>query len=800
MNFLYKMFSEDLIYALGWTVLHSFWQAMVIGLLMAVGMMFLQQKSAKARYEMAAFSLFLVFVSSLTTFLVYYETAQAATDFITVDLQGMSTATAIAGVTGMATSTLEGYLEYFNQHIPMVVAVWFLGVCFFLLRLVGGLTYIQRLKYTKNKPVSEEWNARVTQLCKRLRLRKTVKLVESSLATVPMVIGYLKPVILMPLGAINNLSESEVDAILAHELAHVYRNDFLLNIFLSIIEVLFYFNPAVWWIAANIRTERENCCDDIAIKLCGNSLAYAKALLSLQELSKTVPGYAMAFAGPKNQLLHRIKRILSQPRTKSNMLEKFTATCLLMVTMVLFSIGANSYNYNKKIQQQYFANEMTALMEAEQGEEEGYFDFTAKNDTTPKGKKQRYIKKSDDGEVELEIEDGGFSKLLIDGEEIPASELGKYNDLIDDLIDEMESVPGLNQSTVTNNSLNTQTSVFDHRHKKTITTETEDNGQTRIVIQSNGEEPTEIILNDGQEFIFIDGTRFEAGDTAVIIDEKSKISMIGEEEDFINLHKSLSLQNIAAIDKAIAEANVSIDISIEEVIEEQIAEMEERLQELKIRQEEVHLQSQQIREENIQEHKRRMNESKESMAKYKEQMATQRNSMELEAVVMREHSMMELEEANEHLHQIEIEEMGAIRFNDQIKNTLVQEMLNDGLIESENNYSFELAKNYFKVNGKKQSAAVAKKYLKLYEKGSGHKMNSNGQIKHKNKNGVSKSSFRSSSYFNLEDFQRYSYFFLVEPETFRMNFNTPKRIDGLRTLPFQIRLIEIKPNFIKYCT
>ncbi|MFT5266141.1 MAG: bla regulator protein BlaR1 [Polaribacter sp.] len=800
MNFLYKMFSEDLIYALGWTVLHSFWQAMVIGLLMAVGMMFLQQKSAKARYEMAAFSLFLVFVSSLTTFLVYYETAQAATDFITVDLQGMSTATAIAGVTGMATSTLEGYLEYFNQHIPMVVAVWFLGVCFFLLRLVGGLTYIQRLKYTKNKPVSEEWNARVTQLCKRLRLRKTVKLVESSLATVPMVIGYLKPVILMPLGAINNLSESEVDAILAHELAHVYRNDFLLNIFLSIIEVLFYFNPAVWWIAANIRTERENCCDDIAIKLCGNSLAYAKALLSLQELSKTVPGYAMAFAGPKNQLLHRIKRILSQPRTKSNMLEKFTATCLLMVTMVLFSIGANSYNYNKKIQQQYFANEMTALMEAEQGEEEGYFDFTAKNDTTPKGKKQRYIKKSDDGEVELEIEDGGFSKLLIDGEEIPASELGKYNDLIDDLIDEMESVPGLNQSTVTNNSLNTQTSVFDHRHKKTITTETEDNGQTRIVIQSNGEEPTEIILNDGQEFIFIDGTRFEAGDTAVIIDEKSKISMIGEEEDFINLHKSLSLQNIAVIDKAIAEANVSIDISIEEVIEEQIAEMEERLQELKIRQEEVHLQSQQIREENIQEHKRRMNESKESMAKYKEQMATQRNSMELEAVVMREHSMMELEEANEHLHQIEIEEMGAIRFNDQIKNTLVQEMLNDGLIESENNYSFELAKNYFKVNGKKQSAAVAKKYLKLYEKGSGHKMNSNGQIKHKNKNGVSKSSFRSSSYFNLEDFQRYSYFFLVEPETFRMNFNTPKRIDGLRTLPFQIRLIEIKPNFIKYCT
>jgi len=497
MNFLYQIFSEDLIYALGWTVMHSLWQAMVIGLLMAVGMLFLQDKSAKARYEMAAFSLFLVFVSALTTFLVYFETAQVATDFITVNLQEESVATTIAGAAGITTSSLEGYLEYFNQYIPMVVAVWFLGACFFLVRLMGGLTYIQRLKYTKNKPVSEEWTARLNQLCKRLRLRKTVKLVESSLATVPMVIGYLKPVILMPLGAINNLSESEVDAILAHELAHVYRNDFLINIFLSVIEVLFYFNPAVWWISANIRTERENCCDDIAIKLCGNSLAYAKALLSLQELSQTVPGYAMAFAGPKNQLLHRIKRILSQPRTKSNMLEKFTATCLLMVTMVLFSIGANSYNYNKNIQQQYFASEMRALLEAEKGEDASYFDFTTKNDTTPKGKKQRYIKKSDDGEIELEIEGGDISKLLIDGEKVPESDLGEYNELIDDLIDEMESVPGLNQqSTVINSSVNTTTSTFDHRHKKTITTETEDNGQTRIVIQSNGEEPTEIILND----------------------------------------------------------------------------------------------------------------------------------------------------------------------------------------------------------------------------------------------------------------------------------------------------------------
>ena len=115
MNFLYQLFSEDLIYALGWTVLHSFWQALAVGLLMAVGMMLLQQKSAKARYELAAFSLFLVFISSIITFLVYYDTAQVTTTFVTTGLQTTGTAAALSETTTVTTSPLENYLQYFNQ-------------------------------------------------------------------------------------------------------------------------------------------------------------------------------------------------------------------------------------------------------------------------------------------------------------------------------------------------------------------------------------------------------------------------------------------------------------------------------------------------------------------------------------------------------------------------------------------------------------------------------------------------------------------------------------------------------------
>lgn len=806
MNFLYQLFSEDLIYALGWTVLHSFWQALAIGLLMAVGMMFLQQKSAKLRYELAAFSLFLVLISSLTTFLVYYETAQVATDFTTIDLQ---TVVAVAGTSEASISlpsSIESSMQYFNEHIPLVVAIWFLGVCFFIIRLMGGLAYIQRIKHTQNKPAPTYWTDRMEQLCKRLRIRRPVKLVESSLATVPMVVGYLKPVVLMPIGAINGLSAPEVDAILAHELAHVYRNDFLLNIFLSVIEVLFYFNPAVWWIAANVRTERENCCDDIAIKLCGNSLVYAKALLSLQELSQSVPGYAMAFTGPKNQLLQRIKRILSQPRTQSNMFEKFTATCLLMFTVVLFSIGANSYNYNENIQQQYFANEMTALMQdSNRAEGISHFDLTAKRDTIPKSKKQRYIKKSDEGEVELEIEAGDITRLMIDGEEIPNSELGEYDELIDGLIHEMESVPGISQNHTRTHTQSHSTTTFDHKNKKTITTETEGNGQTRIVIQSNGEEPTEIILNDGQEFIFIDGTRLEGGDTAVIIDEKSRISVLGEANSF---HKSIDLSELEDMKEELRLITGKVDIDVDDVINEKIGAMEEMLEELKIRQLEMQAHAKNLREESLERQNNSIEEQRELMNEKRrlmnEESAVRREAqlakMDAAREMANDKRAMEREKAEEKMdimEQLESEENNAIRFDGEIKNALVKEMLKDGLIQNENDYSFDLQKKSFKVNGKKQSAANAEKYLKLYEKLSGFKMSASGHIKYQNKNGQSKSSFRSSGIFNMDAFQQYSYFFMVTPESFKMSMAIPERIDGLQTLPFLLTPIEFKPNLCK---
>jgi beta-lactamase regulating signal transducer with metallopeptidase domain len=174
---------------------------------------------------------------------------------------------------------------YFNRHIYLIVTIWVLGVALFMLRLLSSISYVYYLKSKMNFPADEYWQELLDGLAAKVNVQKGIELVESALVRSPMVIGHLKPVILFPIGAINRLNPNEVEAILAHELAHVMRNDYVFNIIQSVIEALFYFHPAVWWISAQIRAERDNCCDDVALELCGNSMTYAKSLVSVQEMA-----------------------------------------------------------------------------------------------------------------------------------------------------------------------------------------------------------------------------------------------------------------------------------------------------------------------------------------------------------------------------------------------------------------------------------------------------------------------------------------------------------------------------------
>ena len=301
---------------------------------------------------------------------------------------------------------------------------------------MGGLMYIEILKNSHLTALSIEWQSRMNLYKNRLKIQRPVELCESALVAVPMVIGWLKPIILLPIGTVNNMSITQVEAILAHELAHIGGRDYILNIIQTIVEILFYYHPAVWWISANIRAERENRCDDIAVRLCGNSLTYAKALLALQEMQHQnirTYGLAMTFSGQrKGFLLKRVKRILNQPQNRSNIMEKFAATGLLLAVVATLSFS----NYNNKpdtIQPKdslLSTEAMSPLMEA------------VLNDTTPKRKGELTIKHEDNGKsVEMKMKDGEITNLKIDGKDIPKEDFDKYEEVTEDLMTNLPVPP-----------------------------------------------------------------------------------------------------------------------------------------------------------------------------------------------------------------------------------------------------------------------------------------------------------------------------------------------------------------------
>src|SRR5688572_23991155 len=154
---------------------------------------------------------------------------------------------------------------------------------------------------------SPEWQHALARLTRRIRLSRPVRLLESSLVEVPTVIGWLRPVVLLPVSALTGLTRQQLETILAHELAHVRRHDFIVNLFQTAVETLFFYHPAVWWISSKIRMEREHCCDDLAVELCGNPVLYARALADLEQTRFPTP--ALALTG--GSLLSRVRRLIA---------------------------------------------------------------------------------------------------------------------------------------------------------------------------------------------------------------------------------------------------------------------------------------------------------------------------------------------------------------------------------------------------------------------------------------------------------------------------------------------------------
>lgn len=444
MNFLYQYLPEELVNALGRMIFHSFWQGAVIAFALGLILFLSSKKSAHSRYIISVSAIILFVASCVVTFSIEYK--PAATSFVsTVEQQaGFSTANKFF-VNPLSYSSSEETIwnsinTYFNKNLPLFVMLWLSGLFFFSLRFIGSVLYVQKIRTRGINELDVEWLYRSREIGKKLGIKKFVAVFESINVKVPLAVGYIKPIVLLPLGMISGLPYTQVEALIAHEFAHIKRYDFVINLIQTLVETIFFYHPAVWWISNQIREERENCCDDITVNVCGDSLAYSKALYNLLQIQHNHPELALAASGKVNQLLRRIKRMNGE-KSKFSYGGRFAAFMLvfaIVAAVLVFSskpASSNAAGINKASIIDFYG--LT-------GNDNVLSASEVSPDTTSIKKGKHTFKFSEDvnGEekrFKAKLNNGKLEELYIDGDKVDAKDFDKYESKISNRLNKYDS-------------------------------------------------------------------------------------------------------------------------------------------------------------------------------------------------------------------------------------------------------------------------------------------------------------------------------------------------------------------------
>lgn len=332
----------------GWALVHFVWQGAAIATVAFALLWALRNHSPQSRYALACGALVVMLAAPVMTVVVLSPSAiRDSGAALQVPLppgpgddavpDGRLMLNNLAMARGVSSAELAP--SDARAWLPLVVALWIVGVGVLLVRLLGGWWRIHRLHRASRAATPSMWAAATLRVAASLGLDGRIHVVDVALVDTPTVIGWLRPVILLPVAAFAGLSPSQVDAILAHELAHIRRHDFLVNLLQTFAETLLFYHPAIWWLSSRIRTEREHCCDVVALSVCRDALSYADALVELE--SRRTVHSRLALAATDGTLMARVRRLLGAPAD-----DRPRASALVIagvVVLVMCLAGASRY-------------------------------------------------------------------------------------------------------------------------------------------------------------------------------------------------------------------------------------------------------------------------------------------------------------------------------------------------------------------------------------------------------------------------------------------------------------------------
>ncbi|WP_048826075.1 M56 family metallopeptidase [Hymenobacter sp. DG25B] len=758
MNWLETLLTPALVRALGWTLVHSLWQGAVVALSLAGLLLLLRRHSAQIRYGAAAVALVAMLALGIVTFGRYYYAEQAAQAqpqvlplrALPASLSGAQVILASVNANTSAEAALaaplaeeeasvsmaHSWLSYFDRNLPILVTIWLLGLLAMTLRMLGGLAYVQRLRHYRVRPLSEEWQARLAELAARAGVSQSVSILESALVRVPLVVGHLRPVILLPLGTVTGLSQNYLEAILAHELAHIARRDYLMNLLQSVAEILFFYHPAVWFITATLRNERENCCDDAATALVGgNPMTLARALTALAERClqpHATPRLALSAVGTDGSLLGRVRRLV-QGRSAPTFTEGFMAACVVLTGIVLLTTavamaGPRPAGQKSRLQETLAGatlyqpdtskavaktkvdssavstlstdTKVPAIMEREveetaemavanQDDEPGKVKIKPKKDKDHKGKKVEQVvvveqggrgRRNAPGTVIIQKDKKGrVTDVIVDGQPVVTSGKGKKGEK------QVEVIRVRPNGMVFRNDFDEQS--FNRNFNRSFS------------FGGNADRRTMVVPSPEERIRIREEARRAARQGLQV---QRELRLRGNEEDFDFDFNGLDTDRITA--DALVQAERGLDAA-----EENATTEDERAR---------------IREE-----RDRLRERRDEMRERQQEIVERRHEQQDQAREADE-LRREADRLRREADRLQREADGASRSATRAANNshrLTDELLKDRLISSSRNYTFDLSSKALTVNGKQQPEKMRQKYATLYKELNGRSLTSSNR-------------------------------------------------------------------------
>lgn len=418
-------FSAPLVDALGWTILHSLWQASLLAGILWMVSRIPRGVSSRLRYRLAYGTLLAQLTWSLATFFQLYEPVTTAESAVVTTPFYLFTppVTEVTGPVPQETSLLY-----------WVVIVWMVGALVGAVRLCWSFGRVRRMQRRARMAAPEAFARRVATLADRLDLRTNFRLGLSDRISGPALVGHLRPVLLFPIAVINQLSPEEAEVVILHELAHLKRKDHWWNLLQCLLEVVFYYHPVIWWIGARIREEREHCCDDLVLGTGSDQITYAKTLLFFAQLRQQ-PASALALAGKSGGLLGRIQRFIHQQnipyQMKSRLFLLPLITLVALLTTAAYAPSTEAETAPTKTTLPLAEDIAPATSPAPDRLPPAFIDSPA--DSLPRGRHQ--VSSFRNGEsTEVTVEDGEIRSLKINGETIPPSEYDQHQDMVERML------------------------------------------------------------------------------------------------------------------------------------------------------------------------------------------------------------------------------------------------------------------------------------------------------------------------------------------------------------------------------